>query len=87
MTIIEAIGVGVPIVATDVGDVGRLLERTGTGLHVPASDLEAFLRACRSVLVDPGLRERLAGAAEAGRPEVDAGTMVRRYERLFETLL
>jgi len=87
MSIIEAIGVGVPIVATDVGDVGRLLERTGAGLHVPADDADAFRRACRDVLADPGLRARLAGAADAARAEVDAGTMVQRYERLFDALL
>jgi len=87
MSIIEAIGVGVPIVASDVGDVGRLLERTGAGLHVPADDHDALYRACRDVLADPGLRARLAAAADEARVEVDAGTMVRRYEELFGDLL
>jgi len=87
MSIIEAIGVGVPIVASDVGDVGRLLERTGAGLHVPADDPDALLRTCRDVLSDPDLHARLSDAADAARTEVDAATMVRRYERLFATLL
>ncbi len=87
MSIIEAVAVGVPIVAADVGDVGPILERTGAGLHFPAADVDAFYETCLAVLTDDGLRARLAHAAQDAREEVDAATMVRRYERLFGTVV
>ena len=87
MAILEAIAVGVPIVATDVGDVGPLLERTGAGLHVPPDDPEAFYAACLEVLGEPGVRDRLARAAADARDQIDATTMVRRYEDEFGAVL
>jgi len=86
MSIVEAIAVGVPIVAADVGDVGRILEHTGGGVHFPAADSEAFYTACLEVLSDVRVHGRLADAAEASKEEVDSGTMVRRYERLFASI-
>jgi len=86
MSIIEAIGVGVPIVAADVGDVGPILERTGAGVHFPAADPEAFYAACREVLSDTSVHRRLADAAAAASDEVDVETMVGRYERLFASI-
>ena len=86
MSIIEAIAVGVPIVAADVGDVGQVLERTGAGVRFPAEDSEAFYLACLEVLSDERVHRRLAQAAGAAKDEVDAGTMVRRYESLFASL-
>jgi glycosyltransferase involved in cell wall biosynthesis len=86
MSIIEAIAVGVPIVAADVGDVGPILRRTGAGLTFPADDPGAFEERCREVLSDPALHARLHAAADAAKEEVDAGTMVRRYETLFASV-
>jgi glycogen(starch) synthase len=87
MTVIEAIALGVPVVATDVGDVPQVLDRTRAGVHVPADDGDAFFAACRRLLSDPAAHERLVAAAEAARDELDAGTMVRRYERLLAGIL
>lgn len=87
MTLIESLAVGTPIVATDVGDVGWLLEKTGAGICVPAKDEDAFVGACAEVLGDAALRDRLVGAAVASAVEFDAGTMVRRYEDVLEAAI
>jgi glycosyltransferase involved in cell wall biosynthesis len=84
MALIEAIAVGTPIVATDVGDIAWFLETSGAGICVPAGDEEAFTVACGEVLGDPELRERLAQAARDGSTEFDAAKMVRRYEAVLE---
>jgi len=86
MSIIEAIGVGVPIVAADVGDVGPILKRTGAGLLFPPNDPDAFYASCLEVLSDETVHQRLASAAAGAKEEVDAQTMVRRYERLFDSI-
>jgi len=87
MAVLEAIAVGTPMVATDVGDVGTVLEDTGAGLVVPPDDPEAFYRACHDVLSDAALRERLQVAALSAGPDLDADTMVERYERVFAAVL
>jgi glycosyltransferase involved in cell wall biosynthesis len=84
MTLIEAIVLGTPIVATDVGDVGDLIETTGAGECVPAGDEEAYRAACERVLGDEGRRAEIVAAAERAAPEFDAPRMVRRYEEVLE---
>lgn len=86
MAILEAIAVGVPVVASDVGDVGETLRRTGAGVSVPADDPDAFHRACRDVLSDRELHDRLVAAADANRDSIDAATMVRQYHELLPPL-
>ncbi len=83
MSLIEAIALGVPIVATDVGDVRTTLERTGAGLWVPAGDADAFFEASRSLLVDADERDAIGRTAHQSRL-FDAGRMVDRYAALFE---
>jgi glycosyltransferase involved in cell wall biosynthesis len=87
MAIIEAIAVGVPVIATAVGEVGHVLDRTGAGIHVPAADEEAFYLACRRVLSDEAVHSRLASSALAASAQIDAATMVKRYERVFDGVL
>ncbi|HEX9967670.1 MAG TPA: glycosyltransferase [Solirubrobacterales bacterium] len=84
MTLIEAIVLGTPIVATDVGDVGDLIETTGAGECVPAGDEDAYRAACERVLGDESRRAEIVAAAERAAPEFDAPRMVRRYEEVLE---
>lgn len=76
--LVEALASGTPIVATDVGGVGRALEHGGAGLLVPPADLEALTAALLRLSDDAELRERLVARglelarertleAEAGR--------------------
>jgi glycosyltransferase involved in cell wall biosynthesis len=83
MVVLEAMALGVPTVATDVGDVREVLE-VGAGVWVPPGDPGAFADACVALLED---RERLAGAAAAAAAaarDFEAATMVARYAALFD---
>jgi len=83
LSILEALALGVPVVATDVGDVKGMVEGSGAGLCVPVGDVDAFADACRRVLSDPDLHARLsAGGREASR-SFDSEAMVDSYEEVL----
>jgi glycosyltransferase involved in cell wall biosynthesis len=83
MAVIEAMAMGVPQVATDVGEVGRVLRTHGAGLVVDVDDLDGFRDGVRQVLTDEALAGRLREGARRGARDFDAREMVDRYTRLF----
>jgi glycosyltransferase involved in cell wall biosynthesis len=70
----EAMGSGLPIVATDVGGVAAALESGQAGLLVPPEDPGALATAVVRLGEDPSLREALAARALdlAGRETIDS---------------
>jgi glycosyltransferase involved in cell wall biosynthesis len=83
MVVAEALAVGVPIVGSDVGDVGAILRRTGAGIAVEAGNGEAFTAACRRLLHD---RDELASLSERARQaggSFDGVAMSRHYAALL----
>lgn len=83
MAVVEALAVGLPVVASDVGDVGAILRSTGAGIAVPARDGAAFTAACRQLLRDPDMRARAAASARAAGETFAAEVMSRRYAALL----
>jgi glycosyltransferase involved in cell wall biosynthesis len=59
LVLIEAMAVGTPVVATDVGGIGDVVLDGRTGLLVPRRDPRALAAAIARVLDDPALAERL----------------------------
>jgi glycosyltransferase involved in cell wall biosynthesis len=83
MTVLEAMALGVPVVASAVGDVPALLSRGG-GLCAPPGDLDAFADACLALLSDEGRRREVGARGRTVAGCFDSGVMVRRYMALFE---
>ena len=82
-TLVEALAVGTPVVATSVGGVPEIVRDGENGLLVPPGDPAALAAALRRFLGDAELRERLrAGAA----PSVEHLHPERIYGRLEELL-
>ncbi|MBF0614949.1 MAG: TIGR03088 family PEP-CTERM/XrtA system glycosyltransferase [Magnetococcales bacterium] len=88
LTLLEAMAMGVPVVATRVGGVADLVVEGVTGRLVPPNDPQALAAAMLGYLLDPATAS-LHGAA--GRERVAAHfsleNTIAAYERLFLQLL
>ncbi|MGZ4396312.1 MAG: glycosyltransferase family 4 protein [Gaiellaceae bacterium] len=62
-TVVEALAVGTPVIATAVGGVPEIVTDGENGLLVPPGDPPALARAIRRFCAEPELRERLRAAA------------------------
>lgn len=84
---LEAMAAGLPIVATAVGDVTRVVD-SASGILVPPGRPEALAQALSRLLRDPALR-RASGAAARERVRVRHGTQAwaRSLLALYEDLL
>ena len=82
MTIIEAMGTGLPIVATAVGGVPDMLENGVDGMTVPCEE-ESVCAACQALIDDEALRERLGRAARGNAERFSAQTMGKRYLEIY----
>lgn len=67
--VLEAIAAGTPVVATNAGGTGEVIEHNVTGLLVPVGDHAALQSAIEQLWDDPALGRRLAenAAVRAGR--------------------
>ena len=62
-TVVEALAVGTPVVATSTGGVAEVVRDGENGLLVPVGDAGALADAVRRFFADEALRERLRSAA------------------------
>ncbi|MEQ5814951.1 glycosyltransferase family 4 protein [Marinobacter sp. NFXS11] len=86
--LMEAMAVGVPVVAYDIPGVDQLVEDGVTGLLVPHGDVGALVEACNKLLDDPELKATLTANARARVEEVySARRMADEYLELFQQLM
>jgi len=83
MTIIEAMGTGLPIVATAVGGVPDMLTDGESGL-LTAVDVDAVSDACIQLIEKEALREKLAVNALAASRRFGADYMAEEYAKLYQ---
>lgn len=60
IALLEAMAIGVPVIAADTGGAPEIVEAGRSGLLVPAGDRMRLAQAIEQLLGDPALRERLA---------------------------
>lgn len=87
LSILEAMASGLPVVATDVGDVGRAVADGVTGFVVPPKDPERLAAALEALLTDAGLRRRFGAAGRARVAEMfSADVTAAQVGALYEEL-
>jgi glycosyltransferase involved in cell wall biosynthesis len=85
---LEAMGEGVPVVASAVGATPELVKDGETGLLVPPDSLDALTSAVGRLLADPQLRARVgAGGRQVIEQYCSEAVIAGQYERLFRELL
>jgi hypothetical protein len=88
-SIIEAMSLGKPVVASEVGGIPSLVLHERTGLLVPAEDAGALAAALGRLIESQDLRARFGAAGrqhaeQACRPDLTALEYVRLYRRLAD---
>jgi glycosyltransferase involved in cell wall biosynthesis len=85
LSILEAMAVGAPVVATRVGGNAELLDEGRAGVLTPVGDVDALAEAIEGLLRDPVRRRELAGrAGERVLERFDVGAVARRLEKIYE---
>ena len=87
-TLVEAMAMGKPIVATAVGGVPEVVADGEVGFLVPAGDANALAKKISLLVEDDDLRQTMG---QKGRQRVsehfDVRTITRRWEQTYESLL
>lgn len=88
IAVLEAMAVGLPVVATSVGGVPEMLGGGRLGLLVPPEDPPALAESLARVLGDPSLGDRLGREGQAHvRAACTVDGMVDRFEDVYRSVL
>lgn len=87
VAVMEALALGVPVVATAVGGLPEAIDDGVEGLLVAPRDPAALAGALVRVADDPDLRARLGGAALERSAQFDAVAATRRVEAVYRAAL
>jgi glycosyltransferase involved in cell wall biosynthesis len=87
VAILEAMAIGLPVVATGVGDVPRVLDGR-SGVLVPARDPAALAGAISALIADPGRRQQLGVSARArARAHFGTRAWADRHMALYDEVI
>ncbi|EIW00666.1 glycosyltransferase [Thermoanaerobacter siderophilus] len=88
LSVMEAMAAGRPVIATSVGGVPELIQNNITGILVPPKNVNAFSKAMLMLIENKDLCQKLGEKAkEVAEKEFDISVMVKKYEKLYESLL
>lgn len=87
MSILEAMGRGLPVVAPRVGGFPEIIDHGEDGFLIPGHDPEQFARSCLKLLSDPELLEQMGKAGQKKIAEkFSIQRMTEDYYQLYEKL-
>jgi len=84
LSLMEAMAAGLPVVATDVGDIADMVAAENKAFVTPLGDDAAYANALKSLAADPALRMRLGRAnAEKARRDFALEKMLDAHRALY----
>jgi glycosyltransferase involved in cell wall biosynthesis len=86
VAVMEAMAVGVPVVASDVSGVHELVRPNETGWLVPPGDAEALAAAIEEVLAGRDVARRVAAGRALVARDHDLRTNAARLVELFSSI-
>jgi sugar transferase (PEP-CTERM/EpsH1 system associated) len=88
LSVVEAMGAGKPVIATDVGGLRLLVKPFVNGLLVPPSDPAALQAAMKELATKPALRQSMgAHSRQIACESFSVSTMIDRYQEIYESAL
>jgi len=88
LSVVEAMGAGKPVIATDIGGLRLLVKPGVNGLLVPPSDPPSLEAAMRALAVSGALRGEMgARGREIARESFGVAAMVERYQDVYDSVL
>ena len=85
--LIEAMGIGMPCIASDVGGIVDLIENEKNGIRVPPQDPTALAAALHRVLTKPDFARELGRNARASiQQKFDSAASIRKLEGIYRQL-
>ena len=85
--LVEAMALGKPIVASDVGAIPDLVRPGENGLLVPVGDVPAWATAIKELVHDPAARRRMGEAGRHIAPAYSVESMIKQIDELYAKLL
>jgi glycosyltransferase involved in cell wall biosynthesis len=87
VSVLEAMGARLPIIATEVNEMPEILEQGRAGMLVPAGQPAALASAIEKLAADPARRAELGGRAQTlARERYNLRSLVDAYVGLYEEL-
>ncbi len=87
MVALEAMACGTPVIASEVGGLGFLVQNGETGYTVPSGDPEALCDRLSALLNDPLLRETMGRRAAEYAQSYQWEKIAARIVNLYQTLV
>lgn len=87
MVALEAMAMGTPVVASEVGGLAFLVQDGVNGLHVPSRDPEALAESIYELLTDDEYRSRLGRQAQEYARQYAWPNIVDRMLRVYEAVM
>ncbi len=86
--LIEAMGIGMPCIASDVGGIRDLIENERNGIRVPPQDSVALADALHRMLTEPDFARKLGRDARATiQRKFNSAESIRKLEAVYQSFL
>jgi len=85
---LEAMALGVPVIASDIGGLSEIITHEVTGILVPSGDAQALSAACKRLVENPELKKSIVNAArEMVLDRYSMDSIGKQWMDMYQTLV